>query len=47
MTKSKSSVSSIVFSSIAVIYSVNDAQFLNDTCVIGAVTTVISPVSKI
>ena len=41
MTKSKSSESSIVVSSIFVIHLVNDAQFLNATCVAGAAATVI------
>ena len=46
MTKSKSSVSSIVVSSIFVIHLVNGAQFLNATYVAGAATTVISPLTK-
>ena len=46
MTKSKSSASSSVFSSIFVIHLVNGAQFLNATCVTGAVVTVISPLTK-
>ena len=41
MTKSKSSGSSIVVSPIFVIHLVNDAQFLNATCVAGAAVTVI------
>ena len=41
MTKSKSSASSIVVPSIFVKHLVNDAQFLNDTCVAGAAATVI------
>ena len=47
MTKSKSSVSSIVVSSIFVIHLVNSAQFLNATCVAGAATTVILSLTKI
>ena len=46
MAKSKSSVSSIVVSSIFVIHLVIGAQFLNATCVAGAATTVISPLPK-
>ena len=46
MTKSKSSASSIVVPSIFVIHLVNGAQFLNATCVAGAATTVISPLTK-
>ena len=46
MTKSKSSASYIVVSSIFVIRVANGAQFLNATCVGGAPTTVISPVTK-
>ena len=46
MTKSKSLPSSIVVSSIFVIHSVNGAQSLNATFVAGAVTTVISPLTK-
>ena len=46
MTKSKYSASSIVFSSIFVRHLVNGAQFLNATCVTGAATTVISPLTK-
>ena len=46
MTKSKSSASSIVISSIFVINFTNGAQFLNDTCVSGADVTVISPLTK-
>ena len=41
MTKSKSSASSIF-----VIHLVNGAQFLNDTCVAGAVVTVMLPFTK-
>ena len=47
MTKSKSSESSFVVPLIFVIHLVNGAQFLNDTCVAGAVVTVISPLNKI
>ena len=47
MAKSKSSASSIVIPSISVIHLVNVAQFLNATCVAGAATIVISPVTKI
>ena len=46
MTKSKSSASSVVVSSIFVIHCVNGAQFLNATCVAGAAMAVISPVTK-
>ena len=46
MTKSKSSASSIVVPSIFVIHLINDAQFLNATCILGAVMTVISPLIK-
>ena len=46
MTKSKSSVPSVVVSLIVVIHLVNGAQFLNATCVEGAATTVISLVTK-
>ena len=46
MTKSKSSVLSIVVPSIFVIYLVNGAQFLNDTCVAGAAVTVILALTK-
>ena len=46
MTKSKPSASSIVVPSIRVIDIVNDAQFLNDTCVVGAAVTVILPFTK-
>ena len=42
MTKSKSSASCIVVSSIFVIHLVNGAHVLNATCVAGAATTVIS-----
>ena len=45
MTKSKYLASSILISSI-VIHLVNDAQFLNATFVAGAVTAVISPITK-
>ena len=47
MTKSKSSASSIVVSSIFVIHLVNGAQFLNDTCAAGAAVTVIISLTKI
>ena len=47
MTKSKSSVSCIVVPSIFLIYSINGAQFLNDTCVAESAVTVISPLTKI
>ena len=47
MTKSKSSASSIVVSSIFVIHLVNSAQFLNATSVAGAATTVILSLTKI
>ena len=47
MAKSKSSVSAIVVSSIFVIQLLNDAQFLNATCVAGATWTVMSPLTKI
>ena len=47
MTKSKSSPSSVAVSYILVIHLVNGAQFLNATCVTGALTTVIPPVTKI
>ena len=46
MTKSISSVSSIVVLSIFVINLVNGAQFLNTICVYGAAMKVISPVTK-
>ena len=46
MTKSKSSASSIVISSIFVVHLVNGAQFLNATCVARAATTVIPPLTK-
>ena len=46
MTKSKSSASSIVDPSIFVIHLVNEAKFINHTCVAGAVATVISPLTK-
>ena len=46
MTKTKSQASSIIVSSIVVIHLVNGAQFLNATCVAGAATTVISPLTK-
>ena len=46
MTKSKSQASSIIVSSIVVIHLVNGAKFLNATCVAGAATTVISPLTK-
>ena len=46
MTKSKPSVSSIVVQSNFVIHLENGAEFLNATCVVGAVTTVISPLLK-
>ena len=47
MTKSKSSASSIVASSISVIHLVNGAQFLNDICVARAFVTAIPPLTKI
>ena len=46
MTKSKSSGSSIVVSSLFVIHLINGSQFLNAACVVGAATTVISPLTK-
>ena len=46
MTKSKSSPLSIVVPSIFVIHLVNGAQFLNDTCVTGAASTVIPSLTK-
>ena len=46
MTKYESSASPIVVPSIFVIHLVQSAQFLNATCVAGAATTVISPVTK-
>ena len=46
MTKSKSSASSIVVSSVFVIHLVNGPQFLNATFVAGAATTVISTFTK-
>ena len=46
MTKSKSSASSAVVSSIFVVHLNNGAQFLNATCVAVAITTVISPLTK-
>ena len=46
MTKSKSSVSSIVVPSIFVIHLVNGAQFLNATYVSQAAVTVISSLTK-
>ena len=46
MTKTKSQASSTIVSSIVVIHLVNGAQFLNATCVAGAATTVISPLTK-
>ena len=46
MINSKSSASSIVVPSIFLIYLLNGAQFLNDTCVAGAAVTVISPFTK-
>ena len=46
MTKTKPQASSIIVSSIVVIHLVNGAQFLNATCVAGAATTVISPLTK-
>ena len=47
MTKSKFSLSSIVFPSIFVIHLVKGAQFLNANCVSGAAVTVILPLLKI
>ena len=46
MTKSKSSASSIVVSSVFVIHLVNGAQFLNANCVAGFALTVISSLTK-
>ena len=46
MTKSKSLVSYIFIPPIFVIYSVDGAEFLNNTCVSGAAVTVISPLTK-
>ena len=45
-SKSKSSASSIVVSSIFMIHLVNGAQFLNASCVVRAATRVISPLTK-
>ena len=47
MTKSKSSASSIIVPSFFVKYLVNDAQFLNATCVSGAAVSAILPLTKI
>ena len=47
MTKSKSSGSSIVVSSIFVIHLVNSAQFSSAICTAGAVLTIILPLTKI
>ena len=46
MTKSKYSASSILAPLVFVIYLVNAAQFLNDSCVAGVAAAVISPLSK-
>ena len=46
ITKPKSSASSVVVSSIFVIYSINGAQFSNATYVAGDAVTVISPLAK-
>ena len=46
MARSTSSASSIVVSSIFLIYLVKGVQFLNATCVAGTATTVISPLTK-
>ena len=46
MTKSRSSASFIVISSISVIHSINGAQFLHATCVASAAVTVISLLTK-
>ena len=45
MAKSKS-LASVVVSSIFVIYLVDDAHFLNDSCVAGDTVTVISPLTE-
>ena len=45
MTKSKSSLSSIVVPSIFIIHLVDDAQLLNDTCV-ASCSKVLSPLTK-
>ena len=45
MTKSKSSALSIVVPSTFVIHLGNGAQFLNDTCIVGAAVTVVSPLT--
>ena len=47
MTKFKSSASSIVASSIFVIYLTNSEHFLNNVCVSGAAVTVTSPFTEI
>ena len=47
MTKSKSSVPSIVVSTIFVIHLLYDAQYLNDTWAAGAAMAVITPLTKI
>ena len=47
MTKSKSSASCIVVSSILVTRLVNGAQFLNDNYVAGATATVTSLLTKL
>ena len=47
MGKSKSSGSSIIFLSIFVIHLVNGTQFLNDTCVVEDVVTVMSTLTEI
>ena len=46
MTKSKPSALYIVVQSVFVIYLVNGAKFLNDTCVVGTAATVILPFTK-
>ena len=46
MINFKSLVLSVAIASIFVINLLNGAQFLNDTCVAGALATVISPLTK-
>ena len=46
MTKSKSSISSVVVPPIFVMRLGNDAQFLNDTCVAVGAAAVILPFTK-
>ena len=46
MTKSKSSASCILVSTIFVIHLMDGAQFLNASCVAGIAATVISPLTK-